>query len=109
MHRRGAKLQRGRSGAALAIRVTPRARKTEIAQVLEDGTIKVRLTAPPVEGKANEALLQFLSEVLGVAPNRIEIIAGMTGRDKLVSVEDLDPETAQERILSKVKTGARLT
>jgi len=109
MHRRGAKLQRGRSGAALAIRVTPRARKNEIAQVLEDGTIKVRLTAPPIEGKANEALLQFLSEVLGVATNRIEIIAGMTGRDKLVSVEDLDPETAQERILSKVKTGARLT
>ena len=109
MHRRGTKLQRGRSGAALAIRVTPRARKNEIAQVLEDGTIKVRLTAPPIEGKANEALLQFLSEVLGVAPNRIEIIAGMTGRDKLVSVEDLDPETAQERILSKVKTGARLT
>ena len=109
MHRRGAKLQRGRSGAALAIRVTPRARKNEIAQVLEDGTIKVRLTAPPIEGKANEALLQFLSEVLGVATNRIEIIAGMTGSDKLVSVEDLDPETAQERILSKVKTGARLT
>ena len=50
-------LHDGKKGAALALRVTPRASKNEIVEVLSDGTVKVHLTAPPVEGKANEALL----------------------------------------------------
>jgi uncharacterized protein YggU (UPF0235/DUF167 family) len=52
-----------------------------------------------VDGKANAALIQFLSEVLDVPRSRIEIVAGAAGRDKLVSILDLDPETASERIL----------
>ena len=89
----------GKSGAALAIRVTPRASRNEIAEILSDGTVRVRLTAPPVEGKANEALIKFLAKVLGVAPSRLEIVAGETGRDKLVSIVDMDVETAQNKIL----------
>lgn len=94
------RLSDGRRGAALAIRVTPRARRNEIVEILPDQTIKVRLTAPPNEGKANEALVEFLAEVLGVARSRIEIIAGDTGRDKLISILDMDSTDAQERILS---------
>ncbi len=93
----------GKSGAALAIRVTPRASRDEIAEVMPDGSIRVRLTAPPVEGKANKALIKFLAKVLGVAPSRLEIIAGETGRDKLVSVLDMDAETAQRKILEHLK------
>lgn len=93
------KLSNGRRGAALAIRVTPRAKRSEIVEILPDDTIKVRLTAPPVEGKANEALIALLAEVLDVAKSRIEIIAGDTGRDKLVSILDMDSAEAQERIL----------
>jgi len=89
----------GRRGAALAIRVTPRARRNEVAEVLNDGTIRIRLTAPPVEGKANKALIQFLSQILDVPPSRISIVAGETGRDKLVSILDMEPEEAQRRIL----------
>jgi uncharacterized protein len=100
---RGEKTKPDSPDVVLAIRVTPRARKNEIAQVMEDGTVKVRLTAPPVEGKANEALLQFLAEVLDVSPARIKILAGMTGRQKLVSVEGLAPEIVQELILKQVK------
>jgi uncharacterized protein (TIGR00251 family) len=98
------RLSDGRRGAALAIRVTPRARRNEIVEILPDQTIKVRLTAPPVEGKANEALVEFLAEVLGVARARIEIIAGDTGRDKLVSILDMDSTDAQERILSHLSS-----
>ncbi len=52
-----------------------------------------------MEGKANEALVEFLSEVLEVPRSRIEIVAGQTGRDKLVSILDLDAQTVHERIL----------
>jgi uncharacterized protein (TIGR00251 family) len=96
-------LHNGKKGAALAIRVTPRASRNEIVEILSDGTVRIRLTAPPVEGKANEALVEFLSKVLDVAPSRIEIVAGMTGRDKLVSILDLDAEAVHARILQNIQ------
>jgi uncharacterized protein len=96
-------LHDGKKGAALAIRVTPRASHNEIVEILSDGTVRIRLTAPPVEGKANEALVEFLSNILDVAPSRIEIVAGMTGRDKLVSILDLDAESVHARILQNIQ------
>ncbi|MBN2502850.1 MAG: YggU family protein [Anaerolineales bacterium] len=96
------KMSNGKRGAALAIRVTPRASKNEIVEVLSDQTIKVRLTAPPVEGKANEALVEFLAEVLGVPKSKIEIVAGMNGRDKLVSIVDVDSEEVHKKILANL-------
>lgn len=97
------KLSDGRRGAALAIRVTPRAKRNQIVEILPDDTIKIRLTAPPVEGKANEALIAFLAEVLDVPRSHIEIIAGDTGRDKLVTIMDLDSVEAQARILKRLQ------
>jgi uncharacterized protein (TIGR00251 family) len=96
-------LHDGKKGSALAIRVTPRASRNEIVEVLSDGTVRIRLTASPVEGKANEALVEFLSKVLDVAPSRIEIVAGATGRDKLVSILDLDAESVHARILQNIQ------
>lgn len=92
-------LHNGKKGAALAVRVTPRSSRNEIFGVLNDGTVKIHLTAPPVEGQANEALLKFLSEVLGVPVSRLDIVAGKTGRDKLVSVLDMDAEAVHKRIV----------
>jgi hypothetical protein len=91
-------LHNGVQGAAFAVRVTPRARKTGVAGVMEDGTIRVRVASPPVEGKANEALLEFLARVLGVRRSRMEIVAGERGLDKLVSVHDMSAVEAQARI-----------
>ena len=96
-------LHDGKKGAALAIRVTPRASRNEIVEVLSDGTVRIRLTAPPVEGKANEALVEFLSKVLDIPPSRIEIVAGVTGRDKLVSILDMDAEEVHARILQNIQ------
>jgi len=92
-------LHDGKKGAALAIRVTPRASRNEIIEILSDGTIRIRLTAPPAEEKSNKALIEFLSDVLGVSTSKIEVVAGATGRDKLVSIVDLDAETVHQRIL----------
>ncbi|RPI93487.1 MAG: DUF167 domain-containing protein [Chloroflexi bacterium] len=93
-------LHNGKKGSALAVRVTPRASHNEIVELLEDGTIRVRLAAPPSDKEANEALINFLSEVLGVTKSRLDIVAGLTGRDKLISVVDMDAETVHQRILA---------
>ncbi len=99
MAKRNFEFHNGKKGAALAIRVTPRASRNEISEIQSDGTVKIRLTAPPVEGKANEALVKFLAEVLDLPPSKIEIVAGSSGRDKLVSVVDMDSATLQKKIL----------
>lgn len=98
------RMSEGKRGAALAIRVIPRARKDEIVEILADQTIKIRLAAPPVEGKANEALIEFLAKVLDVPRSKVDIIAGASGRDKLVSILDLDSREAQARILKYLKS-----
>jgi uncharacterized protein (TIGR00251 family) len=92
-------LHDGKKGAALAVRVTPRASKNEIVDILSDGTVKVHLTAPPVEGKANEALIKFLADVLEIPVKQLEIVAGGTGRDKLISVIDMDAKTVHKKIV----------
>lgn len=93
------RLHNGQTGSALAVRVIPRASRNEISEILDDGTVKVRLTAPPVEGKANEALLTFLAEVLGVPSSSLEIAAGAVGKDKLVIVHAMDSASLQQKIL----------
>jgi hypothetical protein len=93
------RLHDGKSGSAITIRVTPRMAKNEIYDILDDGTVKIRLTAPPVDGKSNKELARFLAEVLEVPVSSIEIIAGLSGHDKIVSILDLDTVQVQEKIL----------
>jgi uncharacterized protein len=95
-------LHDGKRGAALALRVTPRASKNEIVEVLSDGTVKIHLTAPPVEGKANEALLKFLAEILDVPISHLDIVAGAGGRDKLISVTDMDAATLHKKVVEHI-------
>lgn len=92
------KLSDGKYGAAINVRVTPRARKTEFGGVLEDGTVRIRVQEPPVEGKANKALVAFLAKVMGVRRSRIEIVAGENGLDKIVAVEAMTAEEVENRI-----------
>jgi uncharacterized protein len=96
------RLHDGKKGSALALRVTPRSSKNEIVEVLSDGTVKVHLTAPPVEGKANEALLKFLAEILDVPVSKLDIVAGAGGRDKLVSVTDMDATVLHKKIVENI-------
>lgn len=95
-------LHDGKKGAALAVRVTPRASKDEIVEILSDGTVKIHLVAPPIEGKANEALIKFMAKVLGVAPSRLEVVAGASGRDKLISVVDMDAVELHKKIVENI-------
>ncbi len=96
------KLHDGKGGAALTIRVTPRARKTEISGIMDDGTLRIRISAPRSEGKANKALIKYLSKILGVRKNRIDIVAGEKSLDKIVSILDMSAEEVQKQILKEI-------
>jgi hypothetical protein len=89
----------GAHGTALAVRVIPRSKKDEFVEIMEDGVIKIRLTAPPVEGKANQALIRLLSKALSVPESSVSVVAGSKNRDKIVSIEDLDAPTVEKKIL----------
>ncbi|NIM49191.1 MAG: YggU family protein [Gemmatimonadales bacterium] len=82
-----------RQPTVLTIHVQPRAKRTEVAGWHGDA-IKIRLTAPPVDGAANDALLQFLAQRLGVPRAAVTIVSGTTGRRKRVSVDGIAQEEA---------------
>jgi uncharacterized protein (TIGR00251 family) len=90
------------SKTVLRIKVLPRAKKNQISQVLTDGMVKIRLTAPPVEGKANQALIRFLATLLKISPSNIELLSGKRDRIKVVSISGIDAETANNRILENM-------
>ena len=76
----------------------PRAPRSRVDGLRGDAVL-IRLAAPPVEGAANEALIAFLSEALGVPRRSIAIVSGEKSRDKRVRIEGLDETAARERLL----------
>ncbi|HEY6073131.1 MAG TPA: DUF167 domain-containing protein [Anaerolineales bacterium] len=100
MSNRSFHLHDGKKGAAIAVRVTPRASQNKIMELQSDGTVKVHITAAPVDDAANKELIKFMSEVLGVPKNRLDIVAGASGRDKIIAILDMDAETVQRRLLA---------
>lgn len=76
--------------ADLSVRLTPRASADRLGPVGPDGVLRARVTAPPVDGRANDALCRLLAKRLGVAPSRVSVVRGLTGRDKVVRVEGLE-------------------
>ena len=85
-------------GVTFAVRVVPRASKNQIVGVHGDA-LKVRLTAPPVEGRANEALIAFLAKRLGVRKRQVEIVTGAASRRKMIRVSGLLAHEVGERLL----------
>jgi uncharacterized protein len=81
----------------LRVRLQPRARRDEVVGERE-GRILIRVTAPPVDGRANAALCALIAKAAGVAPSRVAVVRGQGARDKLVRVEGVD-EAALRRAL----------
>jgi len=81
----------------LRVRLTPRSARDEVLG-LEGDVLRARVTAPPVEGQANEALLRLLAGALGVPRKSLRIVRGQRGREKLVVVDGLDAEEVRERL-----------
>lgn len=77
------------NGIEVHIRAIPRASKNEI-QGIYDGALKIRLTTPPVDGKANQALIKFLSKTLKISKSQIKLTHGDTSRRKTVRISGLN-------------------
>lgn len=80
--------KRTKNGITVDVRVQPRSSKQGV-EIIGD-TLKVRLTAPPVDGAANEQLKGILSETLGIRKSSIRIIRGLSSRNKVVSIEGVE-------------------
>jgi uncharacterized protein len=73
----------------ITVRLQPRARRDEVVGV-RDGKVVIRVTAPPVDGKANDALCRLIAKKAGVAPSKVSVVRGHTAREKVVRVEGID-------------------
>lgn len=85
-------------GLTLSVRIQPRASKNGIAR-MEGGSIKIRLTAPPVDGAANEALIRFLADTFSVAKSMVRIVSGHASRDKIIKIDGIG-KADLERVLN---------
>ncbi len=85
------------SGATFAVKVHPRARQNAITGQLGDA-IKLSLTAPPIEGRANEACIEFLANLLKLPLSSVTIASGHNGRRKVIRVVGLSAEEVRKRI-----------
>jgi uncharacterized protein len=81
------------------VRVIPRSGKNLIEW--EDGGLKVRLTAPPIDGAANDALIALLAQCLGLHKRDIQIVHGTTGRHKIVEITGMTAEAIEKKIKEK--------
>jgi uncharacterized protein (TIGR00251 family) len=93
------KITDAQKGAAFTVRVVTRASNMEIVGVQDDGSLKIRLTESPQEGRANTQLIAFLAGILEVSPGQIEIVAGEDKPNKIVSVEGVSPSWIEKRLV----------
>lgn len=84
-------------GTRILVRVQTNTRRSEIVS-FEEGVLRIKLSAPPVKGKANKALIEFLRKTLKVSRNNIEIEKGATSRQKIVSIKNMDQAQFKERL-----------
>jgi uncharacterized protein len=84
-------LTAARGAVRFEVRVQPRSSRTELAG-LHGAALKVRIAAPPVDDAANRALVQFLAECLGIPRRSVRIVAGASGRTKILEVDGVTPE-----------------
>jgi uncharacterized protein (TIGR00251 family) len=89
-------------GATFAIRVQPRATRNAIAGEMGDA-LKLALTAPPVEGKANEACVEFLANLLKVPRSSVTIASGESSRNKVIRITGLSAGQVEQRLLEHLR------
>lgn len=88
----------GKSGAAITVRVSTRSSTAGISGIMEDGTIKIRLTSAPVDGRANEELIKLMVHIFGIPKTNFEIIAGISNKTKLVAIYGIDSDMVNQII-----------
>lgn len=92
---------RAAMAAEIRVRVTTRASREQLAGLRDDGVLLARISAPPVDGRANRALCKLIARAAGVAPSKVSIVRGEHSRDKLVRVEDVEPAALRAALISR--------
>jgi uncharacterized protein (TIGR00251 family) len=85
----------------IAVQAHPGSKRNEVVR-FEEGVWHLKIAAPPTEGKANKELIEFLSQILDVSKSRISIDKGTTGHRKLIELEGITKEAAEERLGKRV-------
>jgi uncharacterized protein (TIGR00251 family) len=86
------------AGAILNLHIQPGAKRSEVVG-LHGTALKIRLAAPPVDGKANACLIDFLAKALALPKSSISLVSGQSSRSKRVSVVNLAPDEVRNRLL----------
>jgi uncharacterized protein (TIGR00251 family) len=79
-----------KNGITLEVKVEPRSSKKGIAGVMDNNVLKVKLTAPPVDGAANEQLIEIIAEEFGVKKSAVRIIRGQSSKTKVVEITGIE-------------------
>ena len=90
-------------GTSFVVKVHPRARKNAITGIVGDA-LKLALTAPPVEGRANQAAIEFLAEVFQIPRSSVTIASGETSRNKVVHIAGLGRAAVEQRLAAALNT-----
>jgi uncharacterized protein (TIGR00251 family) len=85
------------TGTEISVRVVPRASRTAVAETLGNA-LKIRLQAPPVDGKANRALIKFLAKQLGTSQRNITLLSGDTSRNKRLLIQGVSAKAVTDRL-----------
>ena len=88
-------MDKTKTRARITVKVQPRAKTTALAEKVGDA-YKLRLAAPPVDGKANEACIRFFAGLFGVAPSAVRIVQGLSSRMKVVEIDGIDPAQVEQ-------------
>ena len=98
MRKLDSKFSDPQQGAAITVKVSPRAKRTEFTEVMEDGTLKIKVAAAPEEGAANTALVAFLAEAFDIPASHIEIVVCQTSEKKLISLVGISPALVEDKV-----------
>ena len=95
-------LHEGKRGSAITVHVIPGAVEKRIPDILEDGTLVLELDTKDVSGKTNQILVKYLSNLLNVSTDEIEVVAGKDGPDKIVSILNQESSALQNKLFAIV-------
>jgi uncharacterized protein (TIGR00251 family) len=96
-------VQESAKGITFAVKVHPRARKNAITGTVGDA-LKLALTAPPVEGKANQAVIEFFAALFQIPRSSVTIASGETSRNKVIRIAGVSKPAAEQRLVANLKS-----
>ena len=96
-------LHEGKRGSAITVHVIPGAPEKKLSDILDDGTLILELDTKDVSGKTNQVLIKYLSNILNVLSDEIEVVAGKDGPDKIVSILNQESSVLQNKLFSIVE------